>query len=284
VESKLPDDRRSPAGLLRELGITPSKALGQHFLHDRGIVERIVRESGVGPHDTVLEIGPGLGILTRQLAVTARRVIAIERDQRLADGLIQENIKGVEIVVADALESNFASLTGPGDYHVVANLPYSVGTAIIQHLQESSHPPATLTLMLQREVAERIVAVPPDMNLLAVGVQYHGDPKLLFRIGRGAFVPPPNVQSAVIRIITHSHPPLPVTERDLFFRIVTAGFAHPRKQLVNNIISGLGVVRVEALNILESAQIDPTLRPERMSIADWLRLHSVVADLKRISL
>jgi 16S rRNA (adenine1518-N6/adenine1519-N6)-dimethyltransferase len=282
VESKLPDDRRSPAELLRDLGITPSKALGQHFLHDRGIVERIVRESGVGPDDTVLEIGPGLGILTRQLALSAKRVIAIERDQRLADGLIRENINGVEIVVGDALESDFAALTGPGAYHVVANLPYSVGTAIIQRLQESSHPPTTLTLMLQREVAERIVASPPDMNLLAVGVQYHGAPKLLFRIGKGAFVPPPNVQSAVIRIITHQTPLLPVSQRDLFFRIVTAGFAQPRKQLVNNLSAGLGLLRANAMQILDTAGIDPTLRPERLALSDWLRIHTAVLEMNRI--
>ena len=138
--------------------------------------------------------------------------------------------------------------------------------------------------MLQREVAERIVASPPDMNLLAVGVQYHGAPKLLFRIGKGAFVPPPNVQSAVIRIITHPETSLPVGQRDLFFRIVTAGFAQPRKQLVNNLTAGLGILRVEAMQILESAEIDPTLRPERLALDDWLRIYSAVVELNRISL
>jgi 16S rRNA (adenine1518-N6/adenine1519-N6)-dimethyltransferase len=284
VESKSSDDRRSPADLLRDLGITPSKALGQHFLHDRGIVDRIVRESEVNPDDTILEIGPGLGILTRRLAQTARRVIAIERDQRLAEGLKRENIPGVEIILADALDTDFAAVVGPGDYHVVANLPYSVGTAIIQRLQESLHPPVTLTLMLQREVAERIVASPPDMNLLAVGVQFHGTPRLLFRIGKGAFVPPPNVQSAVIRIVTHPDPLLSGSDRDLFFRIVSAGFSQPRKQLVNNVTSGLGLTRLEALEILESAQIDPTLRPERLAIDDWLKIHTAVVELNRITL
>lgn len=276
MASQSPERGPSPGDLLRELGITPSKALGQHFLHDRKIVQRIVRESCVAPHDNVLEIGPGLGILTRELSRSASRVVAIERDARLAEGLRGADIPNVEIVEADALEADTGGLFPDTPYHVVANLPYSVGTAIIQRLQESAHPPRSLTLMLQREVAERIVAAPPDMNLLAVGVQYHGTPKLLFRIGKGAFVPPPNVQSAVIRIVTHDKPTLPVTERPVFFRIVQEGFSQPRKQLVNNLTHGLGLQRDVVLAALSAAGIDSTLRPERLTVQNWIEIYEVL--------
>jgi 16S rRNA (adenine1518-N6/adenine1519-N6)-dimethyltransferase len=258
---------------LRELGITPSKALGQHFLHDRKVVKRIVDESGVDNSSVVLEIGPGLGILTSELTKRVQRVVAVERDPRLAEALRSVDLKKLEVVEADALDVDFSDLMGNGQFHVVANLPYSVGSAIIQRLQEAKSPPQTLTLMVQREVAERIVARPPDMNLLAVGVQFHGKPKLLFRVGAGAFVPPPNVQSAVVHIQTHPEPPLPAHEREIYFRIVRAGFAHPRKQLVNNLMSGLGYDRVMASQILDSAGIEPTVRPERLTVDDWLRLY-----------
>jgi 16S rRNA (adenine1518-N6/adenine1519-N6)-dimethyltransferase len=273
------DDRKlSPGDILRELGITPSKALGQHFLHDRKIVQRIVRESGVGPDDTVLEIGPGLGILTRELAGAVRSVVAIERDNRLATAL-ENAIPNVTIVEADALAVYFDDVMGTLPYHVVANLPYSVGTAIIQRMQEARNPPRTLTLMLQREVAERIVAAPPDMNLLATGVQFHGAPKLLFRIGKGAFVPPPNVQSAVIRIVTHDTLPVSPEHRDTLFRIIRAGFSQPRKQLINNIGNGLGFPRDTVLDALHKADIAATVRPERLDVQDWVNLyHVLVAD------
>lgn len=260
------------------MGITPSKALGQHFLHDRKIVRRIVDESGVIGQDVVLEIGPGLGILTRELAARVRRVVAIERDQRLADALRDSALDKVTVIEADALEADIAALVGTNQYHVVANLPYSVGTAMIQKLQESRPPPRSLTLMLQREVAERIVASPPDMNLLAVAVQFHGTPKLLFRIGTGAFVPPPTVQSAVLRIVTRDSLPIADGHQEPFFRVVRAGFSQPRKQIVNNLVHGLGYSREEILHLLHEANIEPTVRPERLTVDDWVRVVQAAVD------
>lgn len=270
VASPSNDRLPSPGELLRELGITPSKALGQHFLHDRKIVERIVRESGIGADDIVIEIGPGLGILTRQLARTAQRVVVIEKDSRLADAL---RIPGVEVVEADALDVDYSSVADGEPWHVVSNLPYSVGTAIVQRLQESEHPPQTLTLMLQREVVDRMTARPPDMNLLATGVRFHGIPKTLFRVGKGAFVPPPNVESAVVRIETRAQPLLTRELQPELFRIVRAGFAQPRKQLVNNLVHGLGIDRSNAVSALAGAGIDPTARPERLDVAAWIALY-----------
>lgn len=269
------DSTSAEAPSLRErmtaLGVTPSKGMGQNFLHDRGIVRRIADGAGVGPDDTVLEIGPGLGILTEELAVRARRVVAVELDDRLAEHLPEVMPDNVEIVHADALEIDPASLAGH-DYLVVANLPYSVGTAVVRRLQEADPPPRSLTVMLQREVAERMAAAPPRMSLLSVGVQFHGMPRILFRVGSGAFIPAPNVESAVLRIDAHA-PPLPRAEHAEFFRIVTAGFSQRRKQLVNTLMHGLFIDRITVTAALETAGVPATERAERLTIEDWVRVY-----------
>jgi 16S rRNA (adenine1518-N6/adenine1519-N6)-dimethyltransferase len=256
---------------LRELGLTPSKALGQNFLHDQGIVRRIAESAAIGPDDTVLEIGPGLGILTEELAARAKRVVAVELDDRLAAYLPGVLPPNVEVVHADALEIDPAALAGP-DYRVVANLPYSVGNAILRRMLEALPPPRTLTVMVQREVAERIAASPPEMSLLAVGVQFYGTPRVLFRIGGGAFIPPPRVESAVLRIETQP-PPLPVEEHPSFFHVVQAGFAQRRKQLGNTLSTGLFVERSVVVDALSRAGIAPTERAERLTLADWVRVY-----------
>lgn len=255
---------------LADLGVTPSKARGQNFLHDRRIVERIVDVAQVGAGDTVLEIGPGLGVMTLELAQRARRVIAVEVDARLAERLRVLMPANVTVIHEDALNIDFGALAGP-DYHVVANLPYSIGTALIRRCQESDPPPQSLTVMVQREVAERMCAAPPAMSLLAVGVQFYGRPVIQFRVGGGAFIPPPRVESAVVRIET-GQPPLPRAMWPAFFRIVSAGFASKRKQLLNTLSAGLGIGREAALHALQRAEIDPTLRAETLNVGDWVTL------------
>jgi len=257
------------------LGIEPSKALGQNFLHDRGIVRRIAEAAGIEPGETVLEIGPGLGILTEELAARAARVVAIELDRRLAAHLPDVMPSNVEIVEGDALEIDPVALVGPR-YAVVANLPYSVGTAIVRRLQEANPPPRALTIMVQREVAERMAAAPPEMSLLAVAVQFYGAPRILFRIGGGAFIPPPRVESSVIRIETRDLL-LPRDEHAGFFRVVQAGFAQRRKQLVNTLSSGLGVGREVVETALAQAGVRPTERAERLSVAEWVAVYRALA-------
>lgn len=261
---------------LRELGLTPSKALGQNFLHDQAIVRRIAESAGIGPEDTVLEIGPGLGILTEELATRAGRVVAVELDDRLAEYLPTVLPANVEVIHADALEIDPPALAGP-DYLVVANLPYSVGNAILRRMLEAVPPPRALTIMVQREVAERIAASPPEMSLLAVGVQFYATPRILFRVGGGAFIPPPRVESAVLRIETHS-PPLPREEHEAFFRIVHAGFAQRRKQLGGALATNLFIERPAIADALAAAGIASTERAERLTIADWVRLYEALRD------
>lgn len=261
---------------LRDLGLKPSKALGQNFLHDQGIVRRIAEGAAIGPGDTVLEIGPGLGILTDELAAHARRVVAVELDDRLAAYLPSVLPGNVELVHADALEIDPAVLAGP-DYVIVSNLPYSAGNAILRRMLEAVPPPRALTVMVQREVAERIVAAPPEMSLLAVGVQFYGAPKILFRVGGGAFIPPPRVESAVLRIETQP-PPLPAEEHAAFFRVVQTGFAQRRKQLGNTLSTGLFIERTVLVDALSRVGIAPTERAERLTVADWVRVYQMARD------
>jgi len=258
------------------LGVEPSKALGQNFLHDRAIVRRIAEAAGVEPGETVLEVGPGLGILTEELAARAGRVVAVELDRRLAVHLPEVMPANVEIVEGDALALDLAALAGPR-YSVVANLPYSVGTAIVRRLQEADPPPRALTVMVQREVAERMTAAPPEMSLLGVAVQFYGSPRVLFRVGGGAFIPPPRVESAVVRIETRE-PPLPRAEHAAFFRVVQAGFSQRRKQLANALSSGLPAGRDEVVAALERAGVRPVERAERLRVADWVVMYRALAD------
>ncbi len=270
--------RRPEAGwreTLDALGVRPSKGRGQSFLHDIGVVERIVEAADIRAGDTVLEIGPGLGVMTRRLAERAARVVAIEIDSRLVEYLRATLPPNVEVIEGDALQVEFEDIVG-SSYLVVANLPYSVGVAILRRLQESRPGPTSLTVMLQREVAERICAAPPEMSLLSVAVQFFGRPRLLFRVGGGAFVPPPNVESAVLRI-ERGPALLPPEAWERFFRIVAAGFGQRRKQLANGLTSGLGIDRELAREMLLGAGVDPTARAETLRIDDWLRLYAVDA-------
>jgi 16S rRNA (adenine1518-N6/adenine1519-N6)-dimethyltransferase len=271
VESTSADADRNWRAQLDALGLTPSKGLGQNFLHDRGVVRRIVEIADLRPDASVLEIGPGLGVLTRQLAERSARVVAVEVDSRLAQHLRATAPDNVTIVEADALRIDPPALAGP-DYDVVANLPYSVANAILRRMLEAEPAPCALTIMVQLEVAQRIVASPPRMSVLSVAVQFYGAPQIALRVGGGAFIPPPNVESAVLRIVTHT-PPLPRAERPAFFRVVTAGFAQRRKQLVNTLAAGLRLERAVVTTALQRAEIAPTERAERLTVADWVRLY-----------
>jgi 16S rRNA (adenine1518-N6/adenine1519-N6)-dimethyltransferase len=258
------------------LGLSPSRALGQNFLHDRGIVRRIADSAGIAPGDTVLEIGPGLGILTEELAARARRVVAVELDRRLAAYLPTILPENVTVIEGDGTAIDPDALAGP-DYLVVANLPYASGNAIVRHLQEADPPPRALTIMLQRDVAERMAAAPPEMSLLGVAVQFYGAPRVLFRVGGGAFIPAPRVESAVLRIDSHP-PPLPRAEHRGFFRVVQAGFAQRRKQLGNALAAGLFQRREAVDDALRAAGIAPEQRAERLQVTDWVAVYHSLRD------
>jgi 16S rRNA (adenine1518-N6/adenine1519-N6)-dimethyltransferase len=265
--------------ILRELDVSPSKALGQNFLHDQKIVRRIVHVADVDETIDVLEIGPGLGILTEELVATARSVTAVELDARLADRL-QAHFEGrATIIPGDILEVDLEHVL-PGDpYVVVANLPYSIATAAIQRLLESPDPPQRMIVMVQREVAERMAARPPEMSILSVAVQFYSRAKIQFRIGSGAFIPRPRIESSVIRLDVHSEPPLTREHHQRFFQLVRAGFSQRRKRVDNSISAKLGVTKSTVAERITQSGLDPATRAERLDVPDWVSLYWQMKDL-----
>ncbi len=264
----------NPRQLLEHHGITPRRDLGQNFLWDPGLLARIVELAQLGRDDVALEIGPGTGALTRYLAEAARRVVAVEVDERLIPVLRRHtaDLSNVEIVQADILEVDIGALVGDGPFRVVANLPYYITSAILRRLLENPPRPQRLTLTVQREVAERLIARPGDMSLLAVSVQFYGRPRICHRIKAGAFWPTPDVDSAVVCIDVSGAPTVPVDDERRFFRVVRAGFSQKRKQLKNALASGLNLETATVIAALEQAGIDPRRRAETLSLEEWATL------------
>ncbi len=266
---------------LKILGIAPRKSLGQNFLTDPSIARTIVAAARIDPGDLVVEIGPGIGALTQLLVRQASRVIAIELDQHLIPALQAEldHPANLTIIHADALEVDYNTIhqnTGtdrcPSDtpVRVVGNLPYYITSALIRRLLESQLNPVLIVLTVQMEVAQRMIAEPDEMSLLAVSVQFYGQPKLVMRISPSAFYPQPDVDSAVVAITPHARPLYPYPNS--IFALARAGFGQRRKQLRNTLASGLGITREQAEEILLASRVDPTRRAETLRIDEWITL------------
>jgi 16S rRNA (adenine1518-N6/adenine1519-N6)-dimethyltransferase len=260
--------------LLKRYGIRPSKSLGQNFLVDRAALDRVVAAAEIQSGDEVLEIGSGLGNLTRRLAEAAKRVVTVEIDEKFLPVL--RDVLGaydhVEIVHADILEVDLGDLFERPGYLVVANIPYYITSALMRHLLEAPNPPARLALTVQREVAERICAQAGRLSLLALSVQVYGGAKIAAKIPAGAFYPTPKVDSAVVRVDNYSQPLVPRDKLDVFFRLVKAGFSQKRKTLRNSLAGGMGWGKDRAEAALRDAQIDPQRRAQTLSIEEWGRL------------
>lgn len=250
------------------------KSLGQNFLSDPGVLRRIVDAAGLEPGCEVLEIGPGLGSLTRCLALAARRVVAVELDGDLIPVLetVVGGLGNVEVVHGDMLKLDPARLMGGSGYFVAANIPYYITSAIIRHLLEAAARPRRIALTIQREVAERICAGPGDMSLLALSVQVYGQPSVAARIPAGAFYPPPKVDSAVVRVDLYPQPRIPAERLGDFFHLIKAGFSQKRKTLRNALSAGLACPPAQAEALLCAARIDPMRRAETLSIEEWQSL------------
>lgn len=263
----------NPKALLAYYQLHPKKSLGQNFVQDPGALDKIVGVAALSPADTVLEIGPGTGALTERLAAVAGRVIAVEIDQRLQPILDAAlgHLPNVEVVYADILQTDVAALVGGSDYAVVANVPYYITSAILRHLLESPQRPRRLVLTMQLEVAERLVAKPGDMSLLAVSAQFYARVQIVARLKAAIFYPRPEVDSAVVRLDTYPQPPVEIPDEKTFFRIVRAGFSQKRKQLKNSLGEGGSV-------LLERAGIDPRRRAETLSLDEWAALARASAD------
>jgi 16S rRNA (adenine1518-N6/adenine1519-N6)-dimethyltransferase len=265
---------------LREQRVSPDKSLGQHFLTDWSIVKRIVEAAAPDGLEALIEVGPGLGALTDRLLETAPRLIAVEMDATLAARLRERHAAATNLTVieADALTTSPAQLLTtaglPPDalYGFVSNLPYNAGAAIIRHFLEAEHPPRWLVVMLQREVAESIVAAPGDLGLLGVSVQVYARARRLFNVPPRAFYPPPKVTSTVIRLDVLEEPLITHADRASFFETVRAGFSAPRKTVRNSLANGLNIPGAEAEALLTAAHLDPTVRPAVLQVEDWVLL------------
>ncbi len=250
------------------------KSLGQHFLVDKRVLARIVKAADPQPGETIVEVGPGHGTLTAELAGRGGRVIAVELDGALAARLEQRfaGDAAVRVIAGDAREADPAALVDGEPYKFVANLPYYAALPIVRRFLESDHPPSRMVIMVQREVAEAMTAKPGDMSLLSVAVQLYGSPAIVCRAGPRAFRPPPKVSSAVVRIDVFPEPALDLASVDEFFRVVRAGFSAPRKMVRNSLKNGLGAEQGGVLRALEDAGVPPTLRPGALSLEDWGRV------------
>jgi len=264
----------SLTNLMRRHGLTAHKSLGQNFLADDGILQKIVAAAGVTAADDALEIGPGLGTLTAHLARAARQVTAVELDGRLFPAL-RENLAGfsnVRLVQGDILQTSAQALGLPGGYVAAANVPYYITSAILRHLLSDTVRPRQLALTVQKEVAERVCASAGEMSLLALSVQVYGKPSIAGKIPAGAFTPAPKVDSAILRVEVYPQPLFSPPQMERFFELIRAGFSQKRKTLRNCFSAGLRISPESAAQLLQAAEIDPMRRAESLSLAEWGRL------------
>jgi 16S rRNA (adenine1518-N6/adenine1519-N6)-dimethyltransferase len=271
--------------LLKRFKLRPNPRLGQNFLVDKQALLRVVAAAEIDPGEHVLEIGAGLGSLTRFLAELAKQVLAVEVDKHFIPVLreVLSPYANVHIVRGNILELNleeYFSQAGiqPMGYLVVANIPYYITSALLRHLLGASLRPARLVLTVQREVAERICATPGEMSLLALSVQVYGNPRITTRIPAGSFYPVPNVDSAVVRVNIEENPKIPTRLLDKFFLLAKAGFSQKRKTLRNALAGGMHWSTQQAEQFLHEAGIDAKRRAQTVSMDEWLALAKVISN------
>jgi 16S rRNA (adenine1518-N6/adenine1519-N6)-dimethyltransferase len=279
VESLLAETRRR----LRRAGLRARKGLGQHFLIDGTVLDQIIDTAQLSPEDTVIEIGPGLGILTEALAERSERVIAVELDRHLAE-LLPGNLNSDRLAVIndDILNIHPDELAAGEKYKVVANLPYYVASAVVRHFLEADRKPETMVVMVQREVAEQMAARPGRMSLLSIGVQFYGRPEIVAVVPGGSFYPAPEVESAVVKIDVYPAPVIAVTDEAAFFSLVRAGFSAARKQLANSLAQGTGLPKPEVLALMEQAGIPASRRAESLSLEEWAGLWQAFSEAGKL--
>jgi 16S rRNA (adenine1518-N6/adenine1519-N6)-dimethyltransferase len=278
--------------LLRHYNIRAKKGLGQNFLVDDAVLETIIQAADLKPTDTVIEVGPGLGLMTAELAKRAGWVIAIELDNHLAD-ILNETLQYENIVVLneDVLGTNPGTLLqgrAPGfpaafnSYKVVANLPYYITQPVIRHFLEAPVKPEKMVLMVQKEVAETICAEAGQKRVLSIAVQFYGRPSIVAAVPAASFFPAPDVDSAVIQIDVYKEPPVAVDNVEGFFKLVRAGFTAARKQVANSLSQGLGLPRPAIQQMLSKVGIDPQRRAETFTLEEWAALWKVFNRMKEV--
>jgi 16S rRNA (adenine1518-N6/adenine1519-N6)-dimethyltransferase len=262
--------------LLRQSGLKARKSLGQHFLVDGVVLSTIIEAAELLPEDTVIEVGPGLGILTSELARHAGNVIAVELDTELASLLQRRlaSLSNLRVINADILKVKLSQLLGgKSKYKVVANLPYYITSPVLRYFVEASPKPSLMVMMVQKEVGEAIVASPGNMSLLAVSLQVYSQIRIISYVPSRCFYPQPKVDSVILRFDVLPEPAVKVADMNGFFEVVKSGFSSPRKQLHNSLAHGLGMKPAEVAPFLNQADIDSKRRAETLSLEEWAKLY-----------
>lgn len=266
---------------MKRYGLRLNKRLGQNFLTNSLYLQRIVEAAELNAEDIVLEVGAGLGPLTELLLEAAQQVVAVEVDRGFTHILEDRFADRTNLVLyhEDILKTNITKLLRPisqsesPSYKCVANIPYYITSAVMRHLLESDCQPELIVLLMQKEVAQRIIAPPGNLSLLAVGVQFYGQPEIIDTIPAGAFYPAPKVDSAILRVRPYPDTRYPVEDADLFWRVVKAGFGQKRKQLKNSLNAGLPQFNAQQVQTaLQKAEIDLKRRAQTLTIEEWVRL------------
>jgi len=262
-------DKSYIKNLCKRYSLESPKEWGQHFLLDKDMIDIMMKESEITSEDEVVEIGPGFGTLTFALSGSARKIIAFEIEKRLKSYWKQNKTENINIIWGDGLE-NFKNSQDKlsQQYKFVANLPYQITSRIIRTVLEAETKPKTMTVMVQKEVATRICA-DKDKSKLTVAVKLFGEPKLIKEVPRESFYPPPRVDSAILTVKNIQSPEI---DKKNFFKVVSAGFAHRRKQLKNNLSTDLGIDKQQAGAILEEITGKEKIRAQRLSVEDWKQL------------
>lgn len=264
-------------------GIKPSRSKGQNFLIEEEVYDRIVDSANIKKEDTVLEVGPGLGFLTLKLGEKAKKVLAVELDtkifQFLQVMLQTQKIENIKVFNNDILQAKGEKFSKVGKYKIVSNLPYNITSVFLRKFLSLSNKPELIVLMLQKEVAQRIVAQAPDMSLLSASVQFYAQAEILFEVNRDKFYPAPEVDSAVIRIKTIANRLKNYEEEKKFFSILKIGFSAKRKMLKNNLSLGLKIDIKKIEDILQQVGLGPKVRAEELTIENWLDIYKLVCFL-----
>jgi len=267
--------------ILHEFKIFAQKKLGQHFLVDQKALDKIIETAQLKSSDAVLEIGPGLGTLTRELSSNSKKVVAIEKDPEMIKVFksINSDLTGVLVLQKNALtlQTDFFQKHHLKNYKLVANLPYYLTSAIIRFFLENQPKPQVMVLMVQKEVAERIVGLPPDANLLSVAVQFYGEPEIVQVVPKESFWPQPKVDSAIIKITPHQKSPHKISNEKGFFRIVRAGFGEKRKQLHNSLAGGLNLPSDKVKTALKVCKIASQRRAETLTLDEWIKIYNMLS-------
>jgi len=272
---------------LRAFELRPSREMGQNFLFDGAVLAQIVAAAELQPDQTVIEVGPGFGVLTWELVQQARDVIAVELDKRLVEHLqgafaTTPNLKIIQNDILRVPPAELLQNTATEHYKVVANLPYAITSPALRHFLEADHKPDLIVVLVQWEVAERITAQAGDLSMLAHAIQMYAEPAIVAKVGRESFYPAPVVDSAILRLRIRPQPAVDVDNIEQLMRVIKAGFLHARKTLSNALPSGLAamgqrVTRDQVLAALHSAGVDPQRRAETVTLPEWAMIYRTLS-------